>query len=232
MARRKMRRVDPTQEWEQIELLCVWNEQRDYERIRPLVLFGGPVPERSVETGISERVLYRRIAAFREGGMGSLLGTPRAKRRVLPPAIRRKIVDLKAEHPPAEPRRDRQHLRGALRPQARRPDRQGRPGGECPPPQARQAVSSLPRGAGRSGEQGGRRDPPPGGLVGQEHRALPSGGPLHRLAGEAPTTSTLPRTRKTLSPRRPTSRSPLTSPMTPSISSRASPRTTASSPSS
>ena len=32
--------------------------------------------------------------------MGSLFSSPKAKRRVLPPAIRRKIVDLKAEHPP------------------------------------------------------------------------------------------------------------------------------------
>lgn len=100
MGRRKRRRVDPTHKWEQVELLCAWEEQRDYERIRPLVLFGEPVPERAVETGVSERVLYRRIAAFREDGMAGLFVTPKAKRRVLPPAIRRKIVDLKAEHPP------------------------------------------------------------------------------------------------------------------------------------
>ncbi len=47
MGRRKRRRVDPTDDWQQLELLCVWEEQREYERIRPLVLFGGPVPERS-----------------------------------------------------------------------------------------------------------------------------------------------------------------------------------------
>src|SRR5215212_6622081 len=44
MGRRKRRRVDPTDDWQQLELLCVWEEQREYERIRPLVLFGGPVP--------------------------------------------------------------------------------------------------------------------------------------------------------------------------------------------
>jgi len=49
MRRRRRRRVDPTDDWEQLELLCVWEEQREYERIRPLVLFGGPVPERSAE---------------------------------------------------------------------------------------------------------------------------------------------------------------------------------------
>jgi hypothetical protein len=39
------RRVDPTDElrWEQLEILCAWEEQREYERIRPLVLFGEPV---------------------------------------------------------------------------------------------------------------------------------------------------------------------------------------------
>jgi putative transposase len=100
MGRRKRRRVDPTHEWEQIELLCAWDEQVAYERVRPLVLFGDPVPERSAETGVSERTLYRRIAAFQEAGMRSVFEAPKAKRRVLAPAIRRKIVDLKAEHPP------------------------------------------------------------------------------------------------------------------------------------
>jgi putative transposase len=100
MGRRKRRRVNPTHEWEQVELLCAWEEQREYERIRPLVLFGEPVPDRALQTGTSERTLYRRMAAFRGEGMENLFGSPKAKRRVLPPAIRRKIVDLKAEHPP------------------------------------------------------------------------------------------------------------------------------------
>jgi hypothetical protein len=39
---RLRRRVEPTDGWEQIELLCGWPEQRDYELIRPLVLFGAP----------------------------------------------------------------------------------------------------------------------------------------------------------------------------------------------
>lgn len=44
----------------------------EYERIGPLVLFGEPVPERADGTGTPERALYHRIAAFRDGGMGSL----------------------------------------------------------------------------------------------------------------------------------------------------------------
>ena len=100
MGRRRRRRVEPTDDWEQLELLCIWEEQKEYERIRPLVLFGDPVPERSAGTGVSERTLYRKTAAFREKGMESLFCSLKAKRSVLPPAIRRKIVALKAEHPP------------------------------------------------------------------------------------------------------------------------------------
>ena len=47
----RRRRVEPTDEWEQIELLCGWPEQRDYELIRPMVLFGAPADGRSQETG-------------------------------------------------------------------------------------------------------------------------------------------------------------------------------------
>jgi len=81
MGKRRRKRVDPTGDWEQIELLCEWDEQRENERIRSLVLFGRPVPERSAETGVSERALYRKIAAFREEGMESLFASPEAKRR-------------------------------------------------------------------------------------------------------------------------------------------------------
>jgi hypothetical protein len=61
------------------------------------------VTERARETGIPERTLYRRAERFEEDGMQSLFGTDpaaaRAKRRGLEPAIRRMVVDLKAEHP-------------------------------------------------------------------------------------------------------------------------------------
>jgi putative transposase len=97
--RRRRRRVEPTDDWEQLALLCAWDEQREYERIRPLVLFGEPLPERARQTGTSERTLYRRISGFEQEGMQSLFGSPPAKRRVLPDSLRRLIVDLKAEHP-------------------------------------------------------------------------------------------------------------------------------------
>jgi transposase len=102
MGRRKRNHVDSTEEigWEQLELLCTSEAQRRYEQLRPLALFGSSVPERAAETGVSERTLYRRIAAFRNENMLSLFNSPKAKRQVLPPNIRRAIIDLKREHPP------------------------------------------------------------------------------------------------------------------------------------
>ncbi len=97
--RRKRERIEPTHEWEQLVPLFEWPEQENYEVIRPLVLFGEPVTERSEETGVSERTLYRRVEGFKREGMESLFGTEKARRKSLPPATRRLIVDLKAEYP-------------------------------------------------------------------------------------------------------------------------------------
>ncbi len=94
------RRVEPADEWEQIEPLCLWPEQRDYELIRPMALFRSPARERASETGAaSERTLQRRLARFEAEGMESLFGSEHARRKKLPPAIRRLVVDLKAEYP-------------------------------------------------------------------------------------------------------------------------------------
>lgn len=97
--RRHRRRVEPTDDWKQLELLCAWPEHVRYEEIRPLVLFGSPVAERAEQTGASERTLYRRVDRFEVEGMESLFGSDRAKQRRLPPALRRLVVDLKAEYP-------------------------------------------------------------------------------------------------------------------------------------
>lgn len=69
--RRRRSRAEYTDGWEQIELLCEWPEQRNYELIRPLVLFGDPVAGRAKVTGTSERTLYRRTSAFDREGMES-----------------------------------------------------------------------------------------------------------------------------------------------------------------
>jgi putative transposase len=83
--------------------LFSWPEQRNYEELRPLVLFGTSVAERARETGIAERTLYRRVERFERDGMMSLFATDpaaaRARRQGLEPVIRRMIVELKAEHP-------------------------------------------------------------------------------------------------------------------------------------
>ena len=78
-------------------------EQETYELLRPIVLCGQPASTRARETGVPERRLRRKAAQFAEQGMRSLfpeLAAPAPDRRRLPPAIRRAIVELKAEHPP------------------------------------------------------------------------------------------------------------------------------------
>jgi putative transposase len=80
MAGRRRRRVEPTEEWDQIELLLKWPEQREYELLRPLVVFGGSVAGRARETeAASERTLRRKADLFDEDGMASLFGSEPAK---------------------------------------------------------------------------------------------------------------------------------------------------------
>ena len=97
MKRRK--RIEPTDDWDQLVPLFEWPEQKKYEEIRPLVLFGSSVAERSRETGTPVRTMYRKVDRFEGEGPRGLFSTEVAKRQVLSPAIRRMIVDLKAEHP-------------------------------------------------------------------------------------------------------------------------------------
>ena len=63
------------------------------------MLFDASIAERAAEVGTSTSTLYRRLDRFAEEGMKSLFDAPAAKRRRLPPAARRLIVDLKAEYP-------------------------------------------------------------------------------------------------------------------------------------
>ncbi len=44
MGVKKRRRVEPTEDWGQLELLLDWPEQVEYERIRDVVVFGSPWP--------------------------------------------------------------------------------------------------------------------------------------------------------------------------------------------
>lgn len=90
----------PTDDWQELRRLAPWPEQRAYEELRPVVLFGQAVEERAGETGTPERTLYRRATRFDAEGMASLLPPPKVpKHQRLPPKIRQAIIDLKAEYP-------------------------------------------------------------------------------------------------------------------------------------
>jgi len=96
----KRPRIEHTEDFQEILPLCWWPEQVEYERIRQPVLFGDPVVERAEQTGVSESTLRRRIESFEAEGMEGLIASDTARKRKLPPNIRRLIVDLKAEYPP------------------------------------------------------------------------------------------------------------------------------------
>ncbi len=97
---RRRPRVEPIDDWQEILPLCWWPEQVEYERIRQPVLFGTSTTERAQETGVSERTLQRRIESFEKDGIEGLLSAEKARKRRLPPNVRRLVVDLKAEYPP------------------------------------------------------------------------------------------------------------------------------------
>jgi transposase len=96
MGGRRRRRVEPTDEWEQIELLCGWPEQRDYELIRPLVLFGVSADGRSRDTGVaSGRTLQRRAKRFDAEGWSAkaIAGYLRVHRSTVHRVLRRWVEE-------------------------------------------------------------------------------------------------------------------------------------------
>jgi len=96
----KRQQVPPTDDWQQLQLLAKTPEQRTYELIRPVVLFGQPASVRARETGVPQRSLYRQADAFDQRGMASLTPPPKVERhRQLPAPIRHAIIDLKREYP-------------------------------------------------------------------------------------------------------------------------------------
>jgi putative transposase len=96
----KGQRTPPTEEWKQLELLFTSAEQRIYEQIRPVVLFGIPPRERAKAVGVPERTLYRQVERFTAQGMRSLfVAAPVPPRPHLPDAIRAAVAALHAEYP-------------------------------------------------------------------------------------------------------------------------------------
>lgn len=101
MPLRRRDRIEPTDDWQQLELLVRSPGQRTYELIRPVVLFGQPPAERATETSTAARTVYRHVARFEERGLAGLEPPPKiAKHHRLPAELRQAILDLKREHPP------------------------------------------------------------------------------------------------------------------------------------
>lgn len=107
MSRSKRVRRERTHNWQQVEQSTLWPEQKAYELLRPIVLFGETAAERAKETGASERTLQHKADQFDQYGMASLFPKEHApspdKARSLPLDMRQLIVDLKAEHPGFRP---------------------------------------------------------------------------------------------------------------------------------
>jgi transposase len=97
------KRLPHTEAWDAIQQLCLWPEQKAYEILRPVVLFGDPPGERAQETKANERTLRRQADRFEVEGMVSLFRPTKHQEtddhRSLPPPIRQALVDLKAEYP-------------------------------------------------------------------------------------------------------------------------------------
>lgn len=96
-------RRERTDKYHLILQWCRTPEQRLYEGIRPIILFGVPPAERAQETGVAESTLRRAASAFDTHGMISLFRPTKAQRedhhRSLPVPMRQLIVDLKTEYP-------------------------------------------------------------------------------------------------------------------------------------
>ncbi len=79
-----------TEAWDAIKQMCLWPEQKAYELLRPVVLFGDPP---------GERTLRRQADRFDAEGMVSLFRPTQHEttdeHRSLPPPIRQALVDLR-----------------------------------------------------------------------------------------------------------------------------------------
>src|SRR5437588_5674007 len=102
MPQAKRERRERTDNYHLLQQWCRTPEQRLYEGIRPVVLFGMPTTERAQETGLAARSLGRAADAFDTHGIISLFRPSKEQRedhhRSLPVAMRQLIIDLKAEY--------------------------------------------------------------------------------------------------------------------------------------
>ncbi len=100
-------RLEAMRQWLDTDRRCQWPEQKRYEVLRSVVLYGQSPAERALETGVPRSSLYERVKRFRQLGMISLFTdvatAQRPRTPSLPPDMRQFIVDLKAEYPPFRP---------------------------------------------------------------------------------------------------------------------------------
>ena len=70
-------RRDPTDDWDQLRLLVVSSAQETYELLRPIVLFGQPIPARARETlETSRQTVYEVLRRWDEEGWPGLADRP------------------------------------------------------------------------------------------------------------------------------------------------------------
>ena len=103
MSKRERAVHERTDDWAQLRLRLQWPEQVVYELIRPVVIFGETAAERARATGEQERTIERRADRFDREGLPGRFATERREPgedpRDLPPPMRQRIVDLRAEAP-------------------------------------------------------------------------------------------------------------------------------------
>ena len=178
--RRSRRRVEPTDEWEQIELLC------GVARAERLRAHPSPGAVRRPAAGALDGD-RRRLRAdppaqgrpLRRRRHGEPLRLRARARKRLPPAIRRLVVDLKAEYP----RFNLNEIANAVYVRfGRRPDHKtvrAGPRGGARPLEVRAPLPALPRDPRAQGRPGGRG--------GAARRRLEREGHLRLPAGRLPT---------------------------------------------
>jgi hypothetical protein len=93
--------VEHTEEWFQIKQLCPWPEQRRFELLGPVVLYGDTPTERATQTGANERTLRRQADQFEADGLLSFFRPTKEQladhHRSLPQVLAPFIIWLKHE---------------------------------------------------------------------------------------------------------------------------------------
>ena len=92
-----------TEDWEQLQQLTLFAEQRRYERMRGPVVFGDPITAHAQAVQMAERTLRQDVHDFEQYGMLSLfrpfVRPDTADGRTLTPPMRQHLVDCHFEAP-------------------------------------------------------------------------------------------------------------------------------------